>query len=341
MSRQNSRLTIIAAVASGLSFVVAPARAPFTLLAQATEASPAEASTAAQQEEKKLPILAGHQFLSSGFVPDPFVTTFIRNAVGGGVALNIESVLRDTAGNVIAATEGDIAFMNVGFQYQLALANWVAVRLQLAGAARVGTSTEALLSNGVSAVYGYALGGTFRLFESNRTYLSATADLTGNKIYDIGILQAIQDAIDSGIEPDSIQAVESGTDKSAVGGLQFAWAASRLVGVRLLGSIGIGEPFRDLDESETSVNGGAAIDFNLFNTSSVPLGFLLGWTYSSFSEAASNVAEGINKWGLEVDWTGARDFSLGLQLSYNRVPLRDSDETINSWEGLINLRYYF
>lgn len=295
----------------------------------------------AQEKQKRLPVLGGHNFIISARVPDPFITTFIRNATGGGLALGVETVLTDAAGDTVLSEKGDIAFLNLGFEFQLAATDWLALRLAFEGAARIGTSLQSLLGNGVSAVYGYTLGGTFRLVEAKKVVLSATADLTGNTIYDIGILRLVQDVIDEAAIPDSSGVIDSGTDKSAVGGLRFGWAASRLIGVRLNGAIGVADLFKSAEETKFSFVAGAAVGFNFANTSNVPIGLLGFFRFTNFTPGASNVADEIVTTGLEIDYTGQDDFSMGLELTGSRIPIASSEQTITTAGAAINLRYFF
>lgn len=293
-----------------------------------------------EQRDKSLPVLGGHNFLISSQVPDPFITSYIRNATGGGIAFNIDNVLTDAAGDTILNEQGDVGFLNLGFEYQGALADWVAIRVGFEGAARLGTSAASLLGSGVSAVYGYYLGASFRLVEAERVFVSATADLTGNTIYDIGVLRIVQEAIDEGDIPDSSEVVESGTDKAAVGGVRLAWAASRLIGVRLNGGVGIADVFRE-SGSKFSFFAGAAVGFNFHNTTNIPIGLLAFFKAANFSPGASDVAEEIYTSGIEVDYTGHEDFGLGLALAWSRIPLTNSTQDINTFGATINLRYFF
>lgn len=294
----------------------------------------------AQQTGKRLPELGGHNFLISAEVPDPFITTFFRNATGGGIAFDVESVVLDSDGDTLINASGDLAFLNLGFEFQGALADWVALRVGFQGSARVGTSLEALLGNGVSAVYGYFLGASFRLWETQKIFLSATADLTGNTIYDVGILKLVQDAIDEGDIPDSSGVLDKGTDKAAAGGLRFAWAATRLVGVRANGAIGIADLFKEGD-SKFSFFADAGVDLNFHNTSNVPLGLLAFFKVANFNPGTSDILDKLATVGVEVDYTGHEDLGLGLTLKWTNFEGANTAQSISTFGLLLNLRYYF
>lgn len=329
-----SHLSRPASASAHLTAILGTTIALLTLLA---------APALAQEESgKRLPELAGHNFLISEQVPDPFITSFFRNATGGGIAFNVENLLIDSAGDTILDVSGDIGFLNLGFEYQGALAEWFALRIGFEGAARVGTSLESILGNGVSAVYGYFLGGTFRLVEKERVYLSATVDFTGNTITDVGILQLVQDAIDQDtIAPESDAVVETGTDKATVGGIRFAWAASRLIGVRLNAGIGIADLFRSSDDTKTTFNAAGAVGFNFANTTNVPIGLLVFLQVANFNPGASDILDSSTITGIEVDYTGYDDFGLGVALSWTRADLTQDRPKINTFGATINLRYFF
>jgi len=319
------------------------ARSAATFSTAALILSLAATPALAQEEtEKRLPELAGHNFIISAQVPDPFITSFFRNATGGGIAFDLQSVVTDTNGDTLIDVSGDVAFLNLGFEYQGALAEWVAIRLGFEGAARVGTSLESILGNGVTAVYGYFLGGTFRLVETEKIFLSATADFVGNTITDVGILQLVQDAIDQDtIVPDSVEVVETGTDKAAIAGARFAWAASPLIGVRLNAGIGIADLFRSDESTKFSFIGQAAVGFNFANTTNVPIGLLVFFKAANFNPGASDILDASTTAGFEVDYTGYEDFGLGLALAWQRADLTQNRPAINTFGATINLRYYF
>ena len=146
---------------------------------------------------------------------------------------------------------------------------------------------------------------------------------------------------DQGDIPDSSTAVGSGTDKAGVGGVRFAWAASRLIGVRATAGIGIADLFQGDEETKTSFYGAAAVGFNFANTTSVPIGLLGFYKWANFSTGASNIADGFSTFGLEVDYTGHKDFAMGLELSWIRIPQVDSDNEFSAVSAKINLRYFF
>jgi len=302
----------------------------------------APTAIAQEQKDKALPVIGDHHFIMSSEVPDPFITSFFRNATGGGIGFNIENLLTDASGDTILDVSGDIGFLSLGFEYQGKLASWVAIRVGFEGSARVGTSLESLLGNGVSAVYGYFLGGTFRLVETEKIFLSAVADLTGNSITDVGILNLVQQAIDQDtILPDSANAVNTGTDKAGLGGFRFAWAASRLIGVRLNAGFGIADLFQSNKDTKFSFAGGGAVGFNFANTTSVPIGLLVFFKTANFNPGASDVVDATSSTGLEVLYSGHRDFGLGLALAWERADLTQGRPSIKTFKGTINLRYYF
>jgi hypothetical protein len=197
-----------------------------------------------------------------------------------------------------------------------------------------------LLGNGISAVYGYFLGANFRLWETQKIFLSATADLTGNTIYDIGLLRLVQDAIDEGDIPDSSSVVEQGTDKATAGGLRFAWAASRLVGVRANGAIGVADLFREGD-TKFSFFAEGGVDLNFHNTSNVPIGLLGFFKVANFNPGTSDILDKLSTVGVDVNYTGREDLGLGLTLKWSNLETTNSAQSVSTFSAVLNLRYYF
>ena len=297
------------------------------------------APAAAQDErEKRLPVLGDRAFIVSAEVQDPSVTSFLRSATGGGLAFDIATPVLDADSNIVVY-EGNLAFLELGLEAQAAVTDWLAVRLAFDGGARVGTSFEALSGSGVSAVYGYLVGAMVRLLETRKVLLSATADFTGNRIHDVSYLKVLRQALREGVI--TLDPVESGTDRALAGGLRFGWAASRLIGVRLSGAVGVADPFREELDSKVGYYAGAGVGFNLANTSSVPIGFLGFFKIANFNPGSSDIVGASFRTGLEIDYTGKSDFSTGVTLAYNRLETALTGQPIDTFDAVINLRYYF
>ena len=81
--------------------------------------------------------------------------------------------------------------------------------------------------------------------------------------------------------------------------------------------------------------------FDLNPRTRIPLGFNLGFNYMSYPENADDLIEDIREVLFKIAYTGRREFSIGLEGSYLRAPMRLDDNTLSAWSGEIALRYYF
>lgn len=125
--------------------------------------------------------LGGHNFVPIEMLGDPFVGTYIRNATGGGKAVGRQLAVPDLDGGIAGYAEADIGFIGLAIEYQQNITNRLAFRLSATGGARLGTSVEALLAEGATAVFSYGMGLSGQVVRSNRFALAATADIVPNK----------------------------------------------------------------------------------------------------------------------------------------------------------------
>ncbi len=95
-------------------------------------------------------VLAGHGFLPSMLIPQPFVTSQASMRTGLGFA----TLTLSAQGQSVDLTEGALV---PAFQAQHAIARWLAVGFDLSGSVRTGTNTDAAYYEG--ARIGWSVGG--------------------------------------------------------------------------------------------------------------------------------------------------------------------------------------
>ncbi len=200
-------LTVFLAVAS-LSAQTTPSSGPAERSGPSDEATSlpadslemegdAEASETDQEivQNRRLPVLKGHRFIPTSTVPDPFVTIYLRSNTGFGFLLDARFPVI-TEADTVGVVEGDIAFALLGFEYQQAIVDFLAVRIGFGGAVRTGTNGGTLLAEGLSARYSFEIGVTGRVFRTESLLLSAVADFSSNKLIAIdpfGFAQRVAD----------------------------------------------------------------------------------------------------------------------------------------------------
>lgn len=312
-----------------------------------------EAASGADQEikqDRKLPILDGHRFIPSSTVPDPFITTYLRSNTGFGLLLDA-SIPVLTEADTIAVLEGDIAFALLGFEYQQAIVDFLALRIGFGGAIRTGTNGETLLAEGLNATYSFAVGLTGRVFRTENFLLSVVADYANNKLIAMdpfGFAQRVtEECADAPDIPQCIldsdeELLVTGTSNAITGGARGAWSPIDWFGLRGRVELGAGDAFDpESSFSTTILNLGVAADVDLLEVTAVPLGFLLGFDGQLFGRRGSDIAESAKRFNLGLFYTGRQEFSVGVEGIFGRVALSQSDQTIDSITFNFRLRYFF
>jgi len=321
--------------------------------ADSSETEGEEAASGGDQEikqDRKLPILDGHRFIPSSTVPDPFITTYLRSNTGFGLLLDA-SIPVLTEADTIAVLEGDIAFALLGFEYQQAIVDFLALRIGFGGAIRTGTSGETLLAEGLNASYTFAVGVTGRVFRTENFLLSVVADYGSNKLIAMdpfGFAQRVTEEcagapdIPQCILDSDEELLVTGRSDAITGGARGAWSPIDWFGLRGRVEVGAGDAFDpESSLSTTILNLGVAADVDLLEVTSVPLGFLLGFDGQLFGSRGSDIAESATRFSLGLFYTGRQEFSVGVEGIFGRVALSQSDENVDSITFNFRLRYFF
>ena len=239
--------------------------------------------------------------------------------------------------------------MLLEFRYQHAIGHRFDVRAGGSASARVGTSPQSILAEGISALYGYELGGTASMVKKRNWQLSATVDLRSNKLYSVAPLdfaRSVVNAIQAGDSTGAVQAGEdtllsSGTNLRALGGVRAAYAPATWIGFTGFVESGLGQPFEEGRDNTSVVNFGGALSLDLNSLKSIPIGFLATFRRESLSEKGDDIGGSAVSSGFGIFYTGRRFFSMGLENTWQRIDQRSSDADINAVLARIVLRYDF
>ncbi len=74
-----------------------------------------------------LPVLNNHKFIVNQNVRSPFIKTYFSNSLGFGKALDLKVPILQIDGEYVFALRGTLYFINLNFEYQYAVNNWLAV----------------------------------------------------------------------------------------------------------------------------------------------------------------------------------------------------------------------
>jgi hypothetical protein len=284
-------------------------------------------------------VLGGYRFIPSATIPDPFITTHFRNTTGLASASNVDIpllVLEGPPPDTLFSLEGNFLFVTASAEYQHAVHKKVAVRVAGGGASRVGTSGEALLSQGVTATFGGTVGTTIELWRDDAMLLSGEADLGFGNTLLIDILKFAEDVIDKGIRDASILNKETGVKATA--GLRYAWAFNHWSGITAIGSAGYTNA--DARGQRTLWRIGATYSADFGQRGNKPIG-LLAYLGADRSSQRVLQADAILEIGLGVYYTGHEDFNIGVEFQGSRMPLQNWDIVVYPSTFTLALHYYF
>ena len=296
-------------------------------------------SSGRADEDLKIPHLSGHQFTTNTLTGDPFINTYIRNTLGMGKSLDLFVPLIEIGDPPqVLGLKGDLLKAILEFEYQQAVKDWVAFRVQVRVTGRLGTGAQSLLASGVTANTGFEFGWLFKLAQGEKTALTGTLNLWNNSVTLVDFLGFVDGIIDG--ENNSL--VKTVPSTRGGGGLRYAWAASDLVGFLFNGETGMGESVdRSNDSDEWFFNFATAVDFDLQTKTAVPLGLALGYKFDTFPEAGEDLVNAKHDLVFRISYTGTTDFLLSLDFSYGWFNLNNEVEASKFTSTLINLRYYF
>ena len=299
----------------------------------------AEEDPAAPAEELRIPRLGGHRFTPNTLIDDPFIKTYIRNSLGIGKTVDLfVPVLEigDPPEHVIGL-KGDLLMAVLEFEYQQAVKDWVAFRVQVRVMGRLGTGAQSLLSTGVTANTGFEFGWMFKLAQGEKTALSGTLNLWNNNITTVDFLGFVEGVLN----PPSKPLVKTAPVTRGGGGLCYAWAASDLIGFTFKSETGLGESADRSSSDQWFVNFGAAADFDLKTKTVVPLGLAIAYRADTFPEGGEDIVDAKHDLVLRIAYTGTTDFLLSLDFTYGWFKVKDSNNTLQFASTLLNMRYYF
>lgn len=289
----------------------------------------------------KLPVLDGHRFVVNPYTNSPFIKTYFRNSLGGGVAMDLQVPILIVDGEPLVGLRGDLTFLSIEFDYQYAVNDWLAVFGEVGVFSRFGTEAQALIAQGLNATYGFELGWMFKLLESEKVMLSATANLWNKSGTVLNLYDFVQDIIDNGeLRPEN-QLIYSKDYIQGGGGLRVAWAPNELIGVNGLSEFAFGESL-DNDGLKIFYNIAGSVDLDLNKVWSVPLGFAMGFMVNTFlSSNDGSVDEKATSVFLRTSYTGRDDVLISLDMTWNTLPISQPKQTLNGMTGTLSLEYYF
>ncbi len=283
--------------------------------------------------------LGGYQFVPSPMVEDPFINTYFRSYTGLSIALDVDFpllIIEDTPPDTLLALNGNFVFVTAEFDYQHVVHPRVALFIAGQGASRVGTTGEALLSQGVTVLTGCRGGAVVELWRGDNIMLSGMATGGYATTFIVDFAGFAEDVLAGNIENASIiRGVEGGTFDA---GLVSAWAFNEWSGIHGLGQVGWAGGQFESDNTRWRLAANANLDFG--QRGGTPVGLQLGFDLNSLLPQSS-ADDAVLNIGGGVYYTGRDDFNLGLDVRWTQIPLEDWDFDLKPISFGIALRYFF
>ena len=288
-----------------------------------------------------VPELGETRFVSTSFLPSPFVRTVLRNKLGYGKADDIRLTLIKLDDDPVMGLEGDVLHAVLDIEYKHAVREWLAVWGGARLSARLGNEIQSLLAPGVSLFTALELGWLVRIYESDRHIVSTSISLNNSNSTIVDIYGWVDRIIeDGGLEPDN-ELVMDVPRLYGVLDLRYAAAVSDMVGIQASVAGLYGEALDRQDGNEWSYILGALLHFDLHARSGVPVGFAVGCKRTSIADPVESSQGDSNAFLLNASYTGRRDFTFGLDITYYKVPMARLDEDANVFSALASMWYYF
>ena len=283
--------------------------------------------------------LGDYRFVPVSNIDGPFITTRFSNFTGlawaGGLNLPLLVIETDPP-DTLLALNGNFLFIVAEFRYQHAVHPRVAIALSASGVSRVGTSGQALLSQGVTVLKVIDLGGAVELWRNDRVLLSAVLNVGYVDGLVIDFVKFAEDVIEGNIENAAIiNTVDGGT---VDGGINAAWALNHWAGITGVAHVGSADVEGLSGELRWRLAAAGTVDFGQRGNAPVGVGLSFDVDHLKPSTVETGTAVGV---GLGVHYTGRDDLNLGLELRWSRLPLQGWDTTAYPVSFGLALSYYF
>jgi hypothetical protein len=324
----------------------APATTSSTETATTVVVLPAAAPPAAEKSHREL---AGHLFMPSHLIQDPFSVTSFGSYFGLGAGNAVGPVLDPGPPPAITANSKWYGYTGLAQEFDLnvRIIEYLSLRLFLGAGAFQGTGSGSALVVGtnVRLTGDLELKGSLPLGEHVRLALSLGAAY--GPVFNVLILEGVVDAINACRADPANCTVDAGnflqeSDTTTwKGTLSFAWAPFPFLGV--MANAGYLNPRQtSTGKASLSQNGlrlGGALEFDAKPLVSwLPIGVSL--VYDILSPVGGIGIATAQNMGFGFYYTGRKDLSLGLEIDWRSGRLESSlvSEATLAW---VNFRYYW
>jgi hypothetical protein len=286
---------------------------------------------------KKVQNLNGHVFPSSSYLNTSFISTSLEADVGVGMtsAFKIPGIVINDI--ELFSFEGQVLFVDLNIRYYQRFNPWLSMFTTIKLAGRLGTNMSTILAEGVNTMSGGNVGILVRITQTKKLNLSTSFSVRNVSANFIDVIQYFEDVIDGKPYPSVLKRVPA---LSAGLGVQGAYAFNPTWGIQAFVDAAYGESF-EREETEFYMSGGLLGDVDLMPKSEVPIGFALGYTFTSAPQVVMSGGGLANLLTAKVGYTGSDEFELSANFTYYKVAMKSVDTNPSISKILLTLKFYF
>jgi hypothetical protein len=288
-------------------------------------------------DNMRIPTLNNHTFVPVSMILGPFIDSHFQTYTGIGTSLNFNSPIYNLEGEPILGLTGEILFADLAVHYQQRITNWVAFKIKYSYAARLGTNVQTIWSQGFNTISSLDIGWHIKIYKSDKTYLSSIIELQNANGKFVDVRNYIKDLILSNPHPSMTRDVPVLTGGV---GLRFAWGVNSFIGFRGIVQSNWGEDY-ERTTYKLYHTLGTSLDFNFNQRYNIPAGLVFAYSLTSQPDVVYSDSGYANIFTWKLAYTGARDFSIGLESSLLTVPLPELENTPTVNTTALVAKYYF
>jgi hypothetical protein len=286
--------------------------------------------------------LAGHVFIPSSVIVDPFSQTAfgLRFGLGGGSATGPSVVWTgDPSNPFVPGPDKDYPYYGLGFGLDASVRflEWLSARLAIGGDAYLGSGRDSILVVGtqVKVLADLGLKGSFNVGKNFR--LAFGLDATYGPAMSVLVAQGIREAFQAG-DPEFLKRTNTIT---WIPGFYGAWAPFPFLGASLnlqyINPMTTQTGTSSYTQNGWSLAGG--VDFDLAPlVRAVPIG--LSVAYKLVGPLGSTGVTRIDSLDVGLFYTGRKDLALGLEIDMRWTTLQ-GDLASTATVAILVMRYYF
>ena len=283
-----------------------------------------------------MPTLNGHTFVSYPLISEAFINTSFTSRLGIQQTTNLTIPLPDFLPDTLQGLNGNLLFADLGFGYRQKVKDWIAFYLNINVAVRSGTELRSILREGFNTLIGGETGVIFNISHGLKHQLSGTVSVNNYQGTLINVGQFVRDIINNVPDPSLTRNVPA---LSVGGGVNYAYAINKVMGLALMGGAYYGESLSRGEESFKFRIGGT-LDFN-WATKDVPIGIAVSYMLRSTADYVYLDKKLARNIGVMIAYTGTPDFVLGVEVLSSKVPTISLPDKVTVVGALLNMKYYF